>query len=163
MEIASLAGVVLGIMLAYSFHPQLTEYLKSFFPSFDIFVLHLISFTAIFAVVLIFCNLIGWALKSLLKKASLGWTDRVLGIGLAVLKGIIIAYLAIVIITFVSSLSPFVAKSRLAPLIVSSYQAVVKIVSPSFYKDFNRKFTGQKNNKNVVRKKIEDASKKDGL
>ena len=164
MEIASLAGVILGILLGLRLHPLMTGVLRPYLPSIDNFFLQLISFAIIFAVVLILCNLTGLGLKIILKKTSLGWTDKGLGAGLAVLKGIIITYIAIVILTFfVPSTAPLVARSKLAPWIISSYQSIVSLISPEFYQSWKRRFIGQKKKiDEVVSKKIEEFTGENG-
>ncbi len=164
MEIASLAGVVLGILLGLHLYPQMTGLLKPHLPSFDVFTLQLISFAAIFAAILILSNLTGWGLKTLSKKTFLGWTDKGLGAGLAVLKGILISYLAIVILTFfVPSKAPLVAKSKLAPLIITSYQSIVGFISPNSYQNWKSRFMEQKKKINkVVSEKVESYTKSDG-
>lgn len=164
MEVASLAGVILGIFLGFRLHPQITGYLRPYLPSFDMIALQLISFAIVFFVVLILCNATGWVLKIILNKTSLGWTDKALGAGLAVLKGVIITYLAIVILTFfVPSKAPLVARSKLAPWIISSYQSVITLVSPNTYQKWKRRFIGQKEKNNkVVSKKIGDFTVENG-
>jgi membrane protein required for colicin V production len=138
-EIASLAGVVLGIWLGALFQPQLTAYLKSHFASIP--GLALISFGGVFVAVVVLCNLIGLALKALAKKAFLGWADRLLGLGLAFVKGVIVIYLAIVLLTFfVPGHAPVLSRSRLAPLIISSYQSMVGLISPDAYEKWKRRF-----------------------
>ena len=164
MEMASLAGVVLGILLGLQFTPRMTGFLRPYIPSFDLFVLQLISFAIIFTLVLVGCNLCGWGLRALLKKTVLGWTDKGLGAGLAVLKGIVISYLAIVILTFfVPSSAPLVAGSRLSPVIISSYQSIIGLISPSTYQNWKHRFIEQKNTINkVVSKKIEGLTENNG-
>jgi membrane protein required for colicin V production len=140
-EIASLAGVVFGILLANLYQPRMTAYLKSL-PSTEL--LPVISFAAIFALVLIACNLIGYLLKILFSKAFLGWVDRVLGLWLAVTKGVILIYLVIVILTFyMPAKTPLIAQSKLAPWIIVSYQSMVKVISPEHYKNWKRKLLGE--------------------
>jgi membrane protein required for colicin V production len=140
-EIGSLAGVIAGIWLANGYHPQMTDYLTAYLPSGKF--LPLISFALIFFMVLVLCNLSGWCLNIILKKACLSWTDRTLGVGLAVLKGAIITYLLIILLTFfVPSKTPLIAGSRLAPLIVSSYQSVVNLIAPGSYSNWKKKFLG---------------------
>ncbi len=164
MEIASLAGVVLGILFGLQFTPQMSQSLRPYIPSFDLFALQLISFAIVFAVILVVCNLCGRGLRILLKKTVLSWTDKGLGAGLAVLKGIVITYLAIVILTFfVPSKAPLVARSRLAPVIISSYQSIICVISPSTYQNWKRRFIEQKNKINkVVSKKMEVLAENDG-
>ena len=140
-EIGSLAGVILGIWMACLYQQQMSEYLKAYLPTGKF--LQLISFAVIFFVVLVLCNLSGWGVKMILKKAFLGWTDRALGVGLAVLKVIIITYLLIILLTFfVPSDKPFIAGSRLAPLIIVSYQTVVDLIEPGSYQNWKKKFLG---------------------
>ena len=140
-EVGSLAGVILGVWAANHYQPQMAGYLKHYLPA--TWLVPLIAFAAVFAVVLILCNLAGWGLKLLMKKLFLGWADRTLGAVFAVLKGIILTYLAIVLLTFfVPSKTPLVAESRLAPLIITSYQAMVSVISPGAYRRWKRKLLG---------------------
>ena len=70
-------------------------------------------------VILVLCNVLGWALKLFFSKVFLGWLDRTLGAGLAVLKGVILTYLVIVLLTFfLPARTPLIAESKLTPLII---------------------------------------------
>ena len=159
MEVGSLAGVILGVWLANHYQPQMTDYLKTYLPA-GIF-LPMISFAVIFVVVLVSCNLLGWSLKIIMKKAFFGWADRTLGAGLAVLKGIIITYLVIVLLTFfVPSKTPLIAQSTLAPMVVTSYQSMISVISPSFYQRWKRKFLGNSQVKDRPAAKKTQASAK---
>ena len=157
-EVGSLAGIVFGIWIAAVHHPQLTEYLKQYVPAGKI--LPLISFALLFAVVVVFCNLAGWGLKTIMKKLLFGWADRGLGAGLAILKGILVAYLVIVLLTFyVPSKSPLIAESKLAPLIIRSYHSIIGLTSPASYQNWKRKFLGETDEKakmdGAVQRKLE--------
>ena len=127
-EIASLAGVILGILVAIHFQSQVTGLIKPYLPSSQF--LGLISFAVVFFSVLILCNLLGWGFKLLFQKALLGWVDRTLGVGLAVVKGVLITYLVIVLLTFfLPARMPLIAESRLAPLIITSYQSMMRKIN----------------------------------
>jgi len=160
-EIASLAGVILGIWLANLFQPQMTDFLKSYLPSNQF--LPLISFAVIFASILVLCNIFGWILKLLFKKAFLGWLDRTLGAGLAIIKGVIITYLVIVVLTFfIPAKTPLIAQSKLAPLIIKSYQSMISLISPDQYKNWKKKILGEKKGKGkTISEKIKELVKKD--
>lgn len=138
-EISSLAGVVLGIFLASRYQPGTTEAMKQFLnpgPH-----LPLISFIVIFAAVVVGCNVLGWLIRLVLRKAPLGWLDRLLGLCFALLKGVIITYLVIVILTFfLPSGTPLIARSKVGPLIVISYQSIVGLVSPDHYQRWKQRF-----------------------
>ena len=141
-EVASLSGIILGIWLANEYHPYMTTYLKSHLP--ETAYLPLISFAAIFILILLLCNLFGWGLKQFFNKIFLGWLDRTLGAGLAVLKGVILTYLVIVLLTFfLPARTPLMAESVLAPWIIVSYQAVVGLVSPDHYERWKERLVGK--------------------
>ncbi|MBW2047336.1 MAG: CvpA family protein [Deltaproteobacteria bacterium] len=142
-EVGSLAGVILGIWLGSLLQPSLTDFLDAYLPWGKF--LPLISFALIFALVLVLCNVAGWFLNKVIKKIFLGWADRALGAGLAVLKGIIITYFAIVLLTFfVPSKSRIIADSKLAPFIINSYQSMVGLLSTDTYQELKEKFVIQK-------------------
>ena len=142
-ETSSLVGIILGIWLANSYQPQMSEFLKTYLPPTQF--LPLISFAAIFALVLVICNLLGAILKHLIKKALLGWLDRILGAGIAIIKGVILTYLVIVLLTFfLADQTPLIAKSRLTPLIIKSYQSMIQLISPDHYQRWKKKIVGGK-------------------
>jgi len=161
-EVGSLGGVILGIWLGSVYQPLLAGFLASFLPAGKF--LPLISFALVFVIILVLCNLIAWLLQKFIKKVLLGWVDRVLGIGLAVLKGVIITYFAIILLTFfVPSKSSFIAESKLAPMITSSYQSIVGLISPEAYENLKKKFIGQKDKiSNVLSKKVDNPFGKNG-
>ena len=161
-EIGSLGGVIAGIWLANLYQPQMTDYLKAYLPSGK--WLTLISFAIILLIVLILCNLAGRGLHLLLKKMFLGWTDRILGACFAILKGVIIIYLVIVLLTiFVPSKTPLIAGSRLTPLIITSYQSIVSLISPGCYQNWKDKFIEKKKEINkAVSEKMDGLPQKNG-
>ena len=141
-ELASLAGVILGVLLGNHFQPQMTLYLKSYLPPTD--YLPLISFAFLFALILIGCNLVGYLLKLLFSKVLLGWLDRTLGVWLALAKGVILIYLTIVILTFfMPTKTPLIAQSKLAPWIIVSYQSMIKFISPVQYENWKKRLFGE--------------------
>jgi membrane protein required for colicin V production len=148
-EIGSLAGVILGIFIGNKFQPEMTSYLKTYLPSVE--YLPLISFVFIFVMVLIIFNLVGFGFGFMMKKIFLGWVDKLLGASIALFKGIILTYLVIVLMTFfVPSKTPLIAKSKLAPIIVSSYQSMVGLISPDAYQRWKDKLLKNKNVKEIL-------------
>ncbi|MFH1123791.1 MAG: CvpA family protein [Pseudomonadota bacterium] len=160
-EVASLAGVVLGILFANWFQPQMTAHLRSYLP--DTSFLPLLSFAGIFASVLILCNLLGYILKFLFKKIFLGWLDRTLGVGLAITKGVIITYLAIVLLTFfLPTKTPLIARSKLAPWIIMSYQGMIRLILPNHYKEWKERIMGKASETGwIIPDKGKDGTRKD--
>jgi len=140
-EVGSLAGIILGIWAACVYHPQMTALLKHFLPAWK--YISLLGVVLVLFIVLVFCNGVAWLLHKFMTKVFLGWADRMLGAGLAVLKGVVIVYFAIVLTTFfVPSTSSFIADSRLVPAIVRSYQTMVGLVSKETYENLKKKFVG---------------------
>ncbi len=138
-EITSLAGVLIAIWTANKFQPQLTLILKNYLSSFPF--LPLVSFAIIFASVIILSIIAAILLKKIVHKILLGWIDRIFGGGIAALKALILTYLVIILLTFfLPSKAPLIARSKLAPLIVSSYQALVELISPDLYQKWKKKF-----------------------
>jgi membrane protein required for colicin V production len=132
-ELASLVGIVLGIVLGIRLLPQVADFLGFYLPK--AFPLSEIGFAVIFFAILIFCNILGIIVRFLFVRFFLGWFDKGLGAVLAVFKGVIIIYLAMVFITFrVPSKAPLIAQSQLAPQIIASYQLFTRLVSPKQYK-----------------------------
>lgn len=137
-EIGSLAGVVVGIILANMYQPKVTSLLKGWLGAHD--YLPLVGYALIFLVVVVAFNLAGYGLKLILQKALLGWADRTLGVGLALVKGIVIVYLGIALLThFVPEKNPNIADSKLVPIIVSSYKYMANMISPSLYEQWKKK------------------------
>ena len=137
-ELASLVGVIVGIWLASVLQPQVTNYLKAYLPSSQ--YLPLISFLIIFGVVLFICNFLGWVLKLFFQKTFFGWADRSLGAGLATVKGVILTYLVLVLLTFfLPGKTPLIAESKLSKLVIDSYQSMIRLVSPSHYQNLKKK------------------------
>ena len=156
-EFFSFAGIVLGIWLGNLFQPQMTDFFRSYLPSSQ--YLPVIGFAVLFAAILGLCNIIGWIIKLLFKKALMGWMDsRVLGACLGFVKGIIITYIAIIIVTFfIPAKTPLIAESKLTPWIIKSYQSMVSLISPGHYQKWKRKIVGeQKKIGEIVSEKIKD-------
>ncbi len=132
-ELFSLAGIVFGFLIGNHYHPQMASLLGAYIPLED--SLPLISFFALFILVCIVFNLFGSLLHRMCKTLFVGWFDRGLGVCLALIKGTVISYLLIVLLTiFVPSSSPLIAKSRVAPLVKVSFESMRMLISPDLYR-----------------------------
>jgi len=161
-EVGSLAGIILGILAASLYHPQMTSFLSQFLPAWK--YLPLVGIVLVIVIVLVCCNVAAWLVHTFLKKVFLGWADRTLGAGLAILKGVVIIYFAILLITFfVPSKSTFIADSKLAPAIIRSYQSMVGLFSPETYENLKKTFTGHKERiSNALSGRMDDSVEKHG-
>jgi membrane protein required for colicin V production len=139
-EIASLAGIIFGFLVGNHYHPQMAALLKPYIPLEK--SLSLIGFIILFFLVLIFFNLLGILMHHLFKRLFIGWFDKSLGLGIALLKGIIICYLLIVLLTFfMPSSSPLIARSKAARLVIVSYQSMASLMSPDLYKTWKQRIS----------------------
>ena len=160
-EITSIAGIILGLWLGNVFQPDVSRILYRFFP--DSEFVPLISLAIIFILMLVLCNLAGWGLRLLFKKTHMGWFDRLMGGVFAVLKTIILAYIAIIILTFyVPTKAPVITESLLAPWIIKSYQSITGLISPEHYETWKKKILGKtgKINSIIFEKEKNDKSNK---
>jgi len=141
-ESFSLIGVILGIWLGNLYQPWMTNLLKPYLPLPQ--YLPLLSFIFLFISIIVICNLLGWALKLWLKNIFSGGSDMTFGAILAVVKGAIIIYLVMIILTFyIPDKTTFIAKSILAPRIIKSYQSVTGFISPNHYQSWKKKLVGE--------------------
>ena len=131
-EISSLAGVIVGLVLGNYYYLRMAEFLKPNVP-FEKF-LPVVSFVIIFLMVFFAFNLLGILLHYLFKRLFIGWFDRGLGVAFALVKGILISYLLIVLLTFfVPATAPLIAKSKAARVVIVTYQHMSRFVSPDIY------------------------------
>ncbi len=141
-EIASLAGIILGIWLGNVYQPEVSGVIEHYLP--DTKLIPLISIALIFVLMVILCNLAGMGIRLIFKKVFLGWFDRVMGGFFAVIKTIFLAYVVIIMLTFYTpSNAPLISESVLAPWIIRSYQSIIDLVSPDHYEKWKKKILGE--------------------
>lgn len=157
-EIASLAGIIVGLLIGNHYHPQMATYLQAYIPLEK--ALPLISFIIVFILVVIGFHLFGFLLHSLFKRLLIGWFDRTLGICFALIKGVIVSYLLIVLLTFfVPSTSPLIASSKSARLVIITYQSMARLISPDIYQRWKAKISKESKKVETVISEGKDAIK----
>lgn len=144
-EIGSIVGLILGLILAIwasnSYYSIAAEYISPYIGIAWRDVLYFISFALIFFIVMAACILIGLALQRFAKAVFFGWLDRSLGATLALVKAVLISYLIILLITFFfPSQQPIIVKSKLAPVIISLYQAGSDMIPRETCEEWKGKF-----------------------
>lgn len=141
-EISSLIGIIFGLLIANQYYTTMTAFIKSYIQLEK--YLPLISFILLFISVLIFFTMLGVFLQFIFKKMFIGWLDRSLGIGLALVKGIIVAYILIVVLTFfMPSKSPLITQSKTAHMVTVTYQSMVRLISPVLYREWRKKISNE--------------------
>jgi len=125
IELATLAGLVLGIMAAFYFASATAAKLREYF-TFNEDVARIIAYVLIFIVVMLLAYLIGKIIEKVFDMIALGWLNKILGAAIGILKGAVVASLLLfIIVTFDinEKIIPRQTKER-----SMFYQAVSKVV-----------------------------------
>lgn len=95
-QIIAMAAIILGAFLAFKFSSALAVSLQ---PSFNLDgnLLHAICFAIILLLAVLVLNLVGRLVVKILKFASLGWINRILGLVFAIFKAGLVIGLAIMV------------------------------------------------------------------
>ncbi len=141
-EISSLLGIVFGLLIANQYYPNMNTFLKDYIQLEK--YMSPISFALIFVSVLVFFTMLGILLKFIFKKLLIGWLDKSLGVGLAIVKAVIVSYILIVVLTFfMPSKSPLITKSKAAHMVTVTYQSMIRLISPGLYKEWRKKISSE--------------------
>lgn len=96
-EVASLAGLILGIWGAVRFSWWATELLEGFGLSFSL--MPVISFIITFLVIVLVVQAVGGLLRHLLESLSLKWLNKLAGIAVGVAKAAVITSIILILIS----------------------------------------------------------------
>jgi len=95
-QVISMASIVIGAWLAFKFSSVLCEWLCKYI-TLDAKVLNIISFGIIVILTILLLNLLGTLLTKVIKIATLGWLNRILGVIFALAKTALILGLIIMV------------------------------------------------------------------
>jgi membrane protein required for colicin V production len=107
-ELITVAGLIIGYLVAITYLHILSSLLISFFPALPIAVSHIISFIVIFIVTNVVLRFVANVLTRTLKFAMLGWLNRLLGGLFGSVKGILILSILVFLISFVPFSTQFI-------------------------------------------------------
>jgi membrane protein required for colicin V production len=108
-ELASLAGLVLGIWGAIKFSWWTADLMEGFGLKFS--MMPIISFIVTFLIITIIMQIIGGIVSNLLKAVSLNWVNKIAGIVAGVFKAAIFVSVALLVIDAVSERRPVIPKA----------------------------------------------------
>jgi membrane protein required for colicin V production len=97
IELASLIGLVLGILAAWYFSGYVRDLLKDYFSLTDQ-VLKIISYIVIFLAVMLIVYLIGKIIEKFVDIIAMGWLNKLLGAVFGLVKGIVLVSIILFII-----------------------------------------------------------------
>lgn len=97
---------------------------------------NLLGFAIVFALVSFAGALLGRILQKLLRWTGLGWLDRLMGAGLGLVRGGLVAILMLLIVSAFTRNPPpdFVTRSRLAPYLIEA-SSVLALMAPRELRD----------------------------
>ena len=134
-ETASIIGVFVGFFVAYTFYPDVGDWISGFFN--DKSYLNIFTFLFIFTFMFLAVGFVGVILKNLIKGVSLGWVDRILGAAFGFVKAVLIVSVLLVSLTaFLPQRSPVIKDSFLASHLSTLSETVVGVVPEEMKKKF---------------------------
>lgn len=113
VEIFSLAGLVLGLLLASWDYQRLLPWWSRWIHA--ISVVETLSFLTIAFGVMIAAALLGRVIRWSVKTIGLGWADRLAGAAFGLVKGCVMVMIAVMVVAAFSPHARWLHRSRLAP------------------------------------------------
>lgn len=138
-EVSSIVGVLGGFYAAFTYYPNLARLLS---PLISHWVTHpayidILSYLAIFSIVVIVVSILAAIIKYLLNIAYLGWVDRVCGAFFGLLKGaLVICVVFIVFTAFSPKGAPLLKNATLSPYVATVSEVMAKVVSTQMKESF---------------------------
>ena len=134
-EFASIVGVLGGFYAAYTYYPHAARLISPWITNKA--YLNILSYMAIFSVVVIIVSVLAVVIKYLLNIAYLGWVDRVSGALFGVLKGVLVVSVVFIVLTaFLPQGTPFIKNAALAPPIATVSEVMAKVLSKDMKDNF---------------------------
>lgn len=137
-EMSSIVGVLGGFYAAYSYYPHVARLISRWIsnPAY----LNIVSYMAIFSVVVILVGILAVVIKYLLNIAYLGWVDRVSGALFGVLKGVLVSCVLFIVLTaFLPKGAPLIKNATLSPYVSTVSEVMAKVLSKDMKENFKIK------------------------
>ncbi len=132
-EAAGLISLLGGFWCAYHFYPQLAPSLTFVQES---AWRQIIAYALIFLAVFIVVGIIARLLQKILSLSFMVWLDKLAGLALGLLKGLVIcALLLIAIKTFLDD-APFLQKSTIVPYLKGIIEYLYALLPPDLFRKF---------------------------
>jgi len=137
-ELSSIIGVLGGFYAAYTYYPHVAGLFSPWIS--DAAYLNIVSYMAVFSVVVIFVGILAVVIKYLLNIAYLGWVDRVCGALFGLLKGgLVICVVFIVLTAFLPKGAPVIKNATLSPHVSMVSEVMAKVISKEMKENFKIK------------------------
>ncbi len=135
-EAANLLGLIASFFLAALYYQDLAFWLEPFIPNHSI-VLSFFCFVFLFIFCIFLFNFLGIIARKAIQLTLLGWVDRVLGGLFGLIKGAVILFVLVTILTvFYPKSGPVVENSRFFPSILSVTENLTALIPFKIKDDF---------------------------
>ncbi len=129
-EIFSLAGVIVGILLASWYYPRVSVFFSRWITSVPI--VHIVAFLLIIVLVVVLFGLIGKLLQRTASAVGLGLLDRSLGALFGLLRGCLLGISVMMAIAAFFPTASWISQSALTPYLLRGAHAVSFVVPRDF-------------------------------
>jgi membrane protein required for colicin V production len=135
-EAATLLGLIVSFFLAALYYKNLAFWLERFVPNHEV-ILSFFCFVFLFILLIFLFNFLAILARGAIRLALLGWVDRTLGGFFGLLKGAVIIFVLVTILTiFYPKSGPVVEDSRLFPSILSVTEKLTSLIPFQIKNDF---------------------------
>lgn len=135
MEIFSLAGAMVGYLLAAWEYPRVAAWFLPYVKA-D-WVANVAGFLTVFFSVLLLAGFAGRLLRWMFAEAGLRWFDRMLGAAFGLLRGGVIATVVVMALASFSPSSPSLSGSHLAPYLLVAGQGASWVAPAALRRNFH--------------------------
>ena len=138
-EAATLLGLIASFLLASFYYKDLSARLERFTPN-HVIVLSFFCFVFLFILCIFLFNFLAMITRGAIRLVLLGWLDRILGSLFGLIKGTIIIFFLVTILTiFYPKSGPVVEDSRFFPSILSLTEKLTLLIPYKIKDDFLKK------------------------
>ena len=135
-EAATLVGLIFSFFLAALYYKNLTALLVRFVPNHEI-VLSFFCFVFLFILFIFLFNFLSILARKVIHLVLLGWLDRTLGGFFGLIKGAVIIFVLVTILTVIYPKSgPVVENSRFFPSILNLTEKLTSLIPFKIKNDF---------------------------
>jgi membrane protein required for colicin V production len=138
-EAATLIGIIVSFFLAFYYYNELAHFLLRYFQNFQI-AIYFFSFLLLLGFSFFLFRALGLVTKKIVQFTLFGWADRVLGGFFGLVKGVVIVFFLVTLLTLLlPKQHSFINQSRLFPWVISVTDHITLLIPGKITEDFGRK------------------------
>jgi len=138
-EAATLFGIIASFFLASYYYNDLARFLHGYTRNY-LLALYFLSFLFIFGLSFFLFRVLGLLINKMVHLAFFGWADRVFGGFFGLIKGGVVVFFLITLLTlFLPKQNSLINQSRLFPWVISLTDQLTLLIPDKITEDFNRK------------------------